>query len=94
MSAYSSRPKVQDGVILAGTVCLMGVPTTFPQINHTLGLVLFWAGLLGVFCYPAWRWGLHFVFADAPPAWWPFGRVPIQDAALQLYEAAEKADAL
>lgn len=25
---------------------------------------------------------------------WPFGRVPIQDAAQQLYEAAEKADAL
>jgi hypothetical protein len=39
-------------------------------------------------------WGFWPVLSHPRIPRWPFGRVPIQDAALELYESAEAADAL
>ena len=53
------KPKVGDGVILFGTVCLMGAPTVLgQQISDMVGYVLFFSGLAGMIIYILVRWGV------------------------------------
>lgn len=65
MAEFSPRPKVGDGIAIAGSVCVMGAPAAFPQISHAVGLILFYGGLAGVIAYPAWRWGWHYAIEAA-----------------------------
>jgi hypothetical protein len=87
-SEPSARPKVADIVTLSATVCLMGAPAAFPQINHALGEVLFWSGLAGMVIYPGWRWGLEFL--QQRQSLRLRRRVSFQEAARVVYEAMER----
>jgi hypothetical protein len=51
------RPKIGDGMLLLGGICLMGAPTVFPHLSETAGQILFWGGLGGMVIYAAFRWG-------------------------------------
>lgn len=57
MAPRAPRPKIADGVILFGTVCLMGAPTVFPHLVDWVGRLLFYGGLAGMLGYIAFRWG-------------------------------------
>lgn len=49
--------KVADGAIVLVTVCLMGAPAVLgDSLNHTVGMVLFWGGLIGLGLFLAWKY--------------------------------------
>ena len=88
MSEYSARPKVADGVILAGSVCMIGAQDVVPQLGHLFGQFLFWSGLAGVVLYPAWRWGWHYLEQGTLAIW--RRKISLEDAAQIAYESVER----
>jgi hypothetical protein len=48
--------KLADGSIVLATVCLMGAPAVLgDRLNHTVGVVFFWAGLIGLVIFVSWK---------------------------------------
>jgi len=62
----SPKPRVSDGVILFGTIALMGAPVVIPNLSAAAHMTLFYGGLLGIIVYPTWRWG-HYVWRRLHP---------------------------